>query len=800
MAEQIPMPEADSEDGVLRQRHRKSSAVPKKDRQKIAMRVINFAQQDETARSEDRELRLQRYAKFRMWTNGDSDFPWEGSSDVGIPMLMTDVLSVEDSLHNAVMSNRPITSARALKKNDEKKQELVDDHLDTQVFVEQKGEVCVGESASCFVMDGVVTIFTPWVREDRKVSLYKTFDSFKDDMPRVHFERIINEQFRDHAAVPLDESGWDWRVSDPNAINPKKKDFDVKFYTDPDTGEIEMTAIRLSRVYDGPKIIVKDYEDVLTPPRSANLQPPGPSNPGGAAHVILVDYPTIDEVERLVADGSYDMVSEKDLKRMRSVASSKGTSQSRHDEEKHQKDVIQGETDDQDPEDEQHRRLTRYLCFDLYDIDKSGLNTDMMWWVIYETETLCRSKPMTELYPCDPPRRPLAEASFIPVKGRREGISLLEMMESMHDFKKQIFDQVVDAGTLANLPFGFYRATSNIKPEVMRMWPGDLFPLSDPKNDVFFPNIGSNNATSWGINMMSIADQMTEKLTVQGDLQRGRVPVGRSSALRTSGNMQSLLQMAEARPERILRRFLMCWIEVFKQIHEMNQPFLPEEKKFRIVGIRDPKDDPYRTIDSTNDVKGRFDFDFSINVLNASKLAQQEGLEKMAPFLFNPMTLQTGITDPNTMYRWLYDYTKALGFGNGQYINQPSPDALKPPILVAEALTMILQGEMPEGMPMEGAQAHLQGLIAFAKSPAFVYLDTTAKVEMFRQYRLGVAERTRTEALAQAAAQQTQGLPGGGGAPGGPPPAMGNPQISGESELLDETLPGAGGGANGGMP
>jgi hypothetical protein len=43
----------------------------------------------------------------------------------------------------------------------------------------------------------------------------------------------------------------------------------------------------------------KDVQDVLHPIRCENLQIPGPSNPMGAAHVILRDFPTIDEIKRL---------------------------------------------------------------------------------------------------------------------------------------------------------------------------------------------------------------------------------------------------------------------------------------------------------------------------------------------------------------------------------------------------------------------------------------------------------------------------------------------------------------------
>jgi hypothetical protein len=776
-----------NDSGVRISRTRRSSKNI--DREKIADRVCEFAKKDEEARSEDIELRKQRYAKFRMWSEGTGDYPWEGSSDVALTDMMTNVLSLEDTLHNAMMSNRPIVNARAMQKNNEKKQETIDDLLDTQVFLEQDGEGVIGATASAFVMDGVFTAHIPWVREDRRIVLFRTFAGLQDgEIPLLKFQDLLKQEFPRDQIVQLDEQGWDWEVTDED-----DQVFRVRFYTSKD-GEIEMVSRRSVRVYDGPKVIPKEYEDVLCPPRTANLQAPGPSNPGGAAHVILVDHPSIDEIQRLHKSGFYDLMTKKEAEELFNEAEAEDDD---HEDVARQRDTFQGKHKIHDAQDDSHKALTRYLCFDLYDIDDDGVNTDMMWWVLKEPGILLKAKPMTEMYPVEPPRRPLAEASLIPVAGRREGIGLLEMMESMNDFKKQIFDQVVDAGTLGNLPFWFYRPTSNIKPEVMKMWPGDGMPLNDPKNDVFFPNIGAGNAQSFGINMMTIADQALEKLTVRGDLQLGRVPIGRSSALRTSQNLQSLMQAGEARPERILRRFFMGWMEIFKQIHELNQHFLPEQKVFRIAGIKAPGENPYKEITSSQDIAGRFQFDFSVNVLNASKIAQQDALEKMMGVFVSDLPIQMGITKPDAVYRLMRDWGKSHGQNVDKYLSEPNPDAMLPPILAEWALTVIVGGDLPEGPPLEGAEEHLEKLKIFAQSPAIEMLDSPDKVQLFTAYMQSVQKRIEVEKMAEAAGP-IGAAPGGGAQGGSPPPDLSNPQVN-ENEILDETLPSAGGGGNGAL-
>src|SRR6185369_14317477 len=190
-----------------------------------------------------------------------------------------------------------------------------------------------------------------------------------------------------------------------------------------------------------------------------------------------------------------------------------------------------------------------------------------------------------------------------------------EMIEGLHDLIKQFADQTIDSGTYRSVPFFFYRASSNMRPETIRMWPGEGYPLSDPKNDVYFPTL-PQDGSAFGFNLMTMFGQMEERLTNVGDLQLGRVPSGKSSALRTVRGMQAVMGQGDARPERILRRFMMGMTEIYAQMHELNQRFLSPKKEIRISGISKRNEDPYRTIDGVDQIRGRFQFDFTANAMN----------------------------------------------------------------------------------------------------------------------------------------------------------------------------------------
>jgi hypothetical protein len=135
-------------DEIRRERTRRPAL--RINRKEIADRVIVFASEDQQQRTEEQDARLQRYAKFRQWTEG-KDWPWENSSDIAFGDLTAASLSVQDTLHNAVMSTRPPVISKSLHKNNQEKQEIVDNTLDFQFFVEQAGEKTLEELVDAFV-------------------------------------------------------------------------------------------------------------------------------------------------------------------------------------------------------------------------------------------------------------------------------------------------------------------------------------------------------------------------------------------------------------------------------------------------------------------------------------------------------------------------------------------------------------------------------------------------------------------------------------------------------------------------
>ena len=766
----------------------------KLDHDLITQRVIKEFDQDIQDRAEWMDRRLQRYAKMRGWLE-PKNYPWPNAANTHVPLLMTDSQRMQDTLHNAVLATRPVVSANAIHSKDKDKTDAVDNVLDYQLFVEQTGEEKVGELIDAFINDGTFVAYIPWVRSDETVSDVRLFHGPKEGVTETYLVDLLRQVFPNTWATKKNEGDiFSWTINGIDDETGREFEATVEFYAD-ESDQVMLVAERKMRTFDGPCVIPKPLEDVVVPSRSANLQPPSPSNPGGAHHVVLVDYPTKDEIRRLRKAKYYDLMTEEEEQLLDGTGGTALNESEGPQAKKRQDDTLAGQQFGNSDVSKEY--LTRLTYFGRYDIDDDGLEEDVIFWVLKETRTLLRARLLTEMFPAYPPRRPFAEARMIPVPGQFFGIGMLELLEHIHDLMKVILDQAIDKNTLVNTPWGLYRSASGVRPEVIRMTAGELYPVNDPERDVKFPQI-PNPDQSFSINLMTLLNGMAERQVIIGELDFGRVPYGKASALRTASTTQALLQQGDARPERILRRFFRGLSEVYAQMHELNQAFLPEKKKYRVVAPKQGED-PYRELDDPAKIRGRFQFDFKANVMNTNKALKAQILQGIGAAIVNPLTLQAGIVSPLNIYNWAYDLVKSQGQDPTRYVKEPVPGAAQPTLNAREVMASIANGELPMAYPAEGAQAQLGELEKLEQDPLFALFDQ-AGMALYQNYKRRIQQLAQEEVKAmqmqQAAQQFQQGMGGGGGqAPaGGGQSPQGQAPVE-ANELMDESMPSSGGGA-----
>jgi len=790
-----------------------SKSLVVKDRETLIHDVLKLYTDDIRDRFDWNEARIQRTAKYRGWRE-EKDYPWVGASNAHLPIIMTDVQRTEDTLHNAVLSVRPVMNAKAGHPNDVEKERGVDMLLDYQVFKENDGEYRIAKLISAFVQDGMFVCFTPWIHEKQVVTkLYHIPFPGPDKSWDTYIWETLREYYPKAVVLPTGDQ-WRFEVREENAFTGQMKQFFVDVTAAEDG--VQLACRHDETTFEGPCLIPKELEDVVVPVRCENLQPRSVANPTGADRAILVDYPSLDEIKRLRAHGFYDLLTDADMEKLEALRGAAQTGIAANDPQgqKKLKDDLEGRAALHQGSEENtepgQKVLTRLMYFGRADHDGDGLEEDVIYWIIEEAKVLLRARYLTEVYPSNPPRRPLQCAKYIPVNERFYAIGLIELMESSYDIIKETFDQMVDAGWLANMPFGFYRPASSVKPEQMKLQPGAMIPLGSPQQDVFFPQL-QNGMQAFGANIITMVMQILDQVTLVGQLQLGGVPQGKASALRTSQNMQSVLQQGDARPERVLRRFFSGLAEVWRQFHILDKAFLPAGKKFRIQVELEPGNNPYLEVADPRALEGDFDFEFGANILNSNRALSSQATQEILGVIVNPMLLMMGIVTPQHIYNALKEVIRAKGQAPQKYIQPPQGmvDDGRPYFTAEDAINAACNGNMPYGRAMEPLDQHLQKVMEFMQQT----LDHPELISEQGARILGVyagqvqaemqqlMQQQQMMAQAQAMQQQLQGGEQGGKpgpegetSPGSQGPS-GNAPIQGR-ELTDESLPGAGGGAN----
>jgi hypothetical protein len=185
--------------------------------------------------------------------------------------------------------------------------------------------------------------------------------------------------------------------------------------------------------------------------------------------------------------------------------------------------------------------------------------------------------------------------------------------------------------------------------------------------------------------------------------------------------------------------------------------------------------------------------------LNASKVARQQGLEQLMGMLINPIMIQLGIVGPDQIFRMVHDFVQSTANPPERYLQEPTPGAGKRRISANEAISTIFDHLMPDGVPAEpSAEDHLKQLQAFMEDDRFGLFDH-AQVELFRIWLTQIAQLSVSEQGQQEVAQLAEGFQkkqavGANGDAANPPVDQGAAPVE-KNELVDETLPGAGGGA-----
>ena len=716
---------------------------------------------------------------------------WSGQcSNVWIPLMVTAARRMAAALRNALKSMRPLVESRATQSRNSNKQEAIDRVLDHQFFNENCGEDFIDSLVNNYVQKRTVYVFTPYVREDqtvREIRVLDPLDSEVDHIPQLLILLKGQTIFTNaENATMRDKDGWVWDV-DLRGESGEPEMALVEFF-DREDGKLEAYITRKVRVFDGPAPQVLDSEDVVVSARSANLQPPNAANPLGAVWVDHIQKVQLDSIRRRMDDGTYDLLTEDDWANIKAGKSATGSGAT-EEEAKEERDRRAGEEITMAGNFPDRQQIVRYCR---WDVNGDGYDEDVIFWILKDSRVLCKAAYLSELYPGAPVKRPIDSQSFFPDTNRVVGDSFVSALWPLQDMMQTAMNQHIDWGTLTNMPFGFYRASSGLKPEPIMLEPGVMNPLDDPQRDVFFPNFASRGET-FNINTMTLLQSFAERLSMLPDTAFGRIPTGKSAAMRNVGTVTALMSQIDVRTEEVLRGIFNLLCRVYQMMHRLNQRYLPKEKEVRVFGQEAKGEEAYAVIGPEH-INADADFTFKATMLNTNKQMVSQALQQTAALLLSPLAIQAGIVTGEQVYNLLVDFCKSQDQDPDRYVKRPPEAAGGPKILAEEAFSAIDAHQVPYGQPLEPPEEHLQKLIDYQQSLIYANFDPS-QLAAFQQWIMSVKmlmmQQQQQQMMMQAAAQTMGGGQGGQG-PGGVPGTIssdtGGPTPVNSGESIDESM------------
>jgi hypothetical protein len=338
--------------------------------------------------------------------------------------------------------------------------------------------------------------------------------------------------------------------------------------------------------------------------------------------------------------------------------------------------------------------LDRYEIIEAYlkvDVDGSGINSDVIAWVHKKSRALLRA---TYLYRVSPSgKRPFAQIDFQPRKGQEYAVGIVELLYPLSKEMDAIHNMRIDWGLLSVMPFGFYRPSSGIDPQIMNYTPGTLFPVDNPQTDVFFPQLG--NRTIFGMQEEAALQTMVERITSVSDLNLGLM--NGQGATRTATGARALVGEMSSNLDVYLRRLNSGWEKVLKYLLELLQQRIPKGLAFRLTGNSGA--DIFRTLNSAKDIYGEFDVEVSSNSSSSNQGIQEQQAGEVLQMVQNPIAIQLGIIGPAQLYNAMENYLRAKGVRDfGKYVMKPNgPLRVLTP---EEIANRVLRG-MPAEVTME---------------------------------------------------------------------------------------------------
>lgn len=301
-----------------------------------------------------------------------------------------------------------------------------------------------------------------------------------------------------------------------------------------------------------------------------------------------------------------------------------------------------------------------------------------------------------------------------PVRGRFWGRSVISIVKPLQKHIDAIVNQRVDAATLANLPYGLYRATGTFNPQAHSIMPAHMYPVENPQDVVWAPtpkvdsSLYNEEAKIWEYieRMFGLSENAQGLASKSTTTATEAIEVSKRASVKFGDQFQRVIHQLNP---------------ALQHTHDLNYEFAPPDKQFRIAG-RDglPVFDKYTRDDS----EARLNYSFEVQTIFDEQLARDTWLLAFRMWRGDPQIMM----HPAYLYRLTRDAMETVIGDSTGYL--PVPEEAKLPS-AEEAIHLLLAGEIMEPKPGIDAENYCRVFANFIDAEEFRTLRNDQQTAVF---------------------------------------------------------------------
>ena len=436
----------------------------------------------------------------------------------------------------------------------------------------------------------------------------------------------------------------------------------------PTTPDVEM---RRKKIYEGPVITPLEWDDVVVPLNCMNLQPRRRSNTLGAPRVTIRMRETLSDMVARNESGDYAEMFSGDLEteqkwidaapdqlHLNTDGAQDSNERERQQErmEGRNRGAAQASVGEDSYAEPDYETLMHFCSYVIPGAEGEGdVREEVVFFVSRDPEKFLGAFRLSDIVWSG--RRPLVELHFQTVSNRFYSMGACEIVEHISAELDTLHNMRIDVGQATNLPFFFYKATSNFNPDEVELRPMKGVPVDDPNNFSFpaFQNVTTFYERE-EVNLLTLA----ERVLGVTDLFLGMNPTT-GAAARTATGFVGTQQESNNRMSEIGAQDARSFSFLCHLIYDLEMQYGPEERQIRLFGQKSELEE----FITRDDLWFRGTYDFRLGAAvgvksQAARMQQAQGVLQVAA------KSQLTTSDPGRVWESEARYYRALGLSEAE--------------------------------------------------------------------------------------------------------------------------------------